>query len=182
MSKSCQPFYLNIVLLNKDEVVASKVTEKAGNGFFGKAAAFAANKLVTDEKVVNQLTEQLVDGISKTIHELGIEATFELKYQQGPLVVIKISVVEIDTLQLILSTKGPEFASNFSSLLASVEKLGLTDSVMAKVDEKIHVSITDGMMSKFADMIPKKMQEKGVLVECLTATTDNEAEVFFNLL
>ena len=42
------PIFLNVLLLNKDEVVRSKVTEKTGlssGGFMGKAAAFAG-KLV----------------------------------------------------------------------------------------------------------------------------------------
>jgi hypothetical protein len=45
-------FYANIVLLNKDEVVQSKVQEKAGKGLFGKAASFAATSLVTEDSVI----------------------------------------------------------------------------------------------------------------------------------
>jgi hypothetical protein len=38
-------FYINILLLNKDEVVGKATMDKTGSGFFGKAAAFAANKV-----------------------------------------------------------------------------------------------------------------------------------------
>jgi len=42
------PFYLNILLQNKEELVAAKVAEKTGNRrLLGKAASFAANKLVS---------------------------------------------------------------------------------------------------------------------------------------
>ncbi len=181
MCMKCKPFYINIILLNKDEVVANKVAEKTGKGFLGKAAAFAANKIVSDEKIVTQLSESLIEGISKTISELGIEADFEIKYQEGPLVVIKIQIVEVNNLQLILSAKGPDFASDFSTLLVTVERLGMKDSVEAKVNDKIHSMVGEGMMNKFATMIPTKMAEKGVSVECVASTPEQEGEVFFDL-
>lgn len=49
-----KPFYINIELLNKDEVVASGVKEKVGTGgrartFLAKAATAAATRLVSGE-------------------------------------------------------------------------------------------------------------------------------------
>ena len=178
----CKPFFLNLLLLNKDEIVASKITEKAGKGFLGKAAAFAANKMISDEKIVSGMAEKLIGGISKTISELGIEADFKVKYQNGAFVVIRIEIVEIDTLTLILTGKGPEFASHFSTLLATVEKLGLGDVVSSKANEKIYGTISESMMTKFAEMIPKKMSEQGVEVECTAALQENQADVFFDIL
>lgn len=178
----CKAFYLNLLLLNKEEIVASKVTEKAGRGIFGKAAAFAANKLISDEKVVTGMAEKLIEGISKTILELGIEAEFNIKYQHGAFVVIRVQIVEVDTLTLILSAKGPDFATNFSTLLHTVEQLGMADVVTQRVNEKVYSTLTESMMSKFAEMIPKKMSDQGVAVECHPAVTDDQAEVFFDLL
>lgn len=37
-SPKIKPFYLNVILLNKEDVVAAKATAKVGTGFLGKAA------------------------------------------------------------------------------------------------------------------------------------------------
>jgi hypothetical protein len=171
--KVCRPFFVNILLLNKDEVVAKKVEQKTGTGFFGKAAAFAANKLVTDEKVTAGLADGLIAGVTKATSELGITADMEIKFQQGPFVV---------PLQLILSAKGEEFASNFTTLLTTVEALGLKDSVAQKIDEKIYGAINEGMMGKFKLLIPQKMAEQGVIVDVQVVSAEEEAEVFFDIL
>lgn len=47
-------FYINILLLNKDEIIAAKVQEKAGSGLFGRAAGFVASKAVTDDKITDK--------------------------------------------------------------------------------------------------------------------------------
>jgi len=181
-SHTCRPFYLNILLLNKAEIVAQKVAAKAGTGLFGRAAGFAANRLVSDEKIMDNLAEKLIGGVQRATSELGITADMEVKFQQGPFVVIRVQVTEVDTLQLILSSKGPEFASNFTTLMTAVEALGIKDSVNQKVEEKVNSSISEGMMRKFKEMIPHKMAEQGVNVECDAVSAEEQAEVFFKLL
>lgn len=180
--RRCKPFFLNVTLLNKDEVVASKVAEKAGSGIFGRAAAFAANKLISDDKIVENLAEKLIDGVHSATSELGIEAEMEVKFQHGPFVVIRVQVVDVDTLQLILSAKGEEFATNFSTLLVAATSLGLKDTVESRVDDKVFSSINEGMMAKFRDLIPQKMATQGVVVECQVASVEDEADLFFDIM
>lgn len=180
--RRCKPFYLNVTLLNKDEVVASKVAEKAGNGLFGRAAAFAANKLISDGKIVENLAEKLIEGVHTATAELGISADMEVRFQHGPLVVIRVQVAEVDTLQLILSAKGEEFATNFSTLWVAANALGLKDAVESRVDEKVYSSINEGMMAKFRELIPAKMAAQGVLVECQVSSAEEEADLFFDIM
>lgn len=180
--RRCKPFYLNVILLNKDEVVATKVAEKAGTGLFGRAAAFAANKLISDDKIVENLAEKLMDGVQTATAELGISADMEVRFQHGPLVVIQVQVADVDTLQLILSAKGEEFATNFSTLLVAATALGLKDTVESKVDDKIYSSINEGMMAKFRELIPVKMAAQGVLVSCEVSSAEDEADLFFNIM
>jgi hypothetical protein len=58
-------------------VVAAKVGAKTGfkSGILGKAAAFAANKLVTDEKVIQNLAATLIEKIKIGTSDMGITAT-----------------------------------------------------------------------------------------------------------
>jgi uncharacterized protein YktA (UPF0223 family) len=181
-TRKCKPFYLNLVLKNKDEVVASKVAEKAGKGLFGKAAAFAANKLISDEKILENLAEKLIDGVSRATADLGINAELSVKFQEGPFVVIVVQVNDVDTLSLILTTKGEEFASSFSRLLEAANGIGVLEAVEHQINDKIYGSINEGMMKKFKEIIPQKLAEQGVIVECITASAADEAEIFFEIL
>lgn len=181
-ARRCKPFYLNVTLLNKDEVVATKVAEKAGSGLFGRAAAFAANKLISDDKIVENLAEKLIEGVHNATSELGITADLEVRFQHGPFVVIRVQVADVDTLQLILSAKGEEFATNFSTLLVAANALGLKDTVESRVDEKVYGTINEGMMTKFRELIPRKMATQGVLVDCQVASAEDEADLFFSIM
>jgi hypothetical protein len=180
----CPPIYLNLLLLNKDELVGNKVVEKTGlhsGGLLARAAAFTANKFVTDEKIITNLAENLIDGVSKSIKELGITAEIAIKFKQGCLVVIRIQIDEIDIMQLIVTAKGKEFAENFNGLLTAAATLGMEETVHTKVHEKVYGSIGDGMKTKFSTMIPQKMAEKGVFVECQACSHTEQAEIFFEL-
>ena len=50
---------------------------KTGGGFLGKAATFAANKIVSDEKIIANLSSTLIEKITAAVFEMGITA--ELK-------------------------------------------------------------------------------------------------------
>ena len=54
-------FYLNLTILNKDEVVKETVKKKAGSGIFGKAMSFAANSVVSDKAVVDNFGNLIID-------------------------------------------------------------------------------------------------------------------------
>jgi hypothetical protein len=57
----------------------------------------------------------------------------------------------------------------------------MSDTVLSKVDDKIYGSIGEGMATKFTEMIPKRMADKGVIVDCHACSAEEEAEVFFEL-
>jgi hypothetical protein len=90
LSKSPNPFYLNIILLNKAELVTKRVNERTGLsssrfelhtfmhidtpeqnlllhtsgiffGMIGKAAASVANKILTDEKLIENISSTLIE-------------------------------------------------------------------------------------------------------------------------
>lgn len=83
-----KPFYINVALLNKEELVASKVSEKAGTGFFGKAASYAATKVVSDDKIINGMSDQIILKITEVTATMGVKASLEKKYQKGPFFVL----------------------------------------------------------------------------------------------
>lgn len=177
-----KPFYLNVVLLNKEEVVAAKVVAKTGSGFLGKAAVFAANKLVTDEKVIENLAAILIDKIRAAVSEMGIIAEMNKVFQHETFVVISVQIGDVDKLRLIRASKGPEFADSFSSLITSLQSLGLENTAIPMIDQKVLNLVHEGMMKKFGDMIPQKMSEAGLEVECNVCASEDQADFFFPAL
>lgn len=180
--KQCAPFFLNVLLMNKDEVVSRQVQEKAGSGLFGRAAAFAANKVITDEKIVTNLANTLMETIQHSIEDMGIHIDVQKRFQQGPLVVIQFQVLDIQLMKVIRSAKGGDFADHFQALLDASQHLGLGETIMSKIYEKVYDSLNDGMISKFAQMLPDKMKEKGVLVEVHACTAADQGAIFFDLV
>lgn len=181
----CKPFYLNIILKNKEEVVANAVADKTGfvkGGLFGNLAGFAANQLITDEKVIADLSTSLIDGVRSTVYEMGITATFKKRYQYHSYVVIRVSIAEIDRLTLVLASKGEDFAHHFSMLLAAAKNIGIGDAVSNQVDNKIYTSVNEGMKVKIGESIPKKLAEKGIHVDCVSCFAEEQAEFFFDTL
>lgn len=184
--KSNTGFYMNIILLNKEEVVAKKVGEKletkgfSKGGLLGRATSYAANKLVKDEKVLDTLAETLTAKIGEQTAVMGITAKVTKKFQQGSFVVLRVTVEEIDKLRLIVGAKGPEFATNFQMLLDCLDDLGIDKGV--NIDEKISKQVLEGMMRKFEEMIPKKMEESGLVVECSVVSIADQADHFYSLL
>jgi len=177
-----KPFYLNIVLLNKDEIVTAKATEKAGKGLFGRVAAYGATHLVSDEKVLGKISEKLVENVGSAVSVMGIEASVLKVFAQGAYVVIRVQVQEVDKLKLLHKAKGIEFASSFEVLLNSIEKLGLGSTAGEKIDRKIKDHIQEGMMKKFGEIIPEKLAENGVSVDCHVVTSADQAEYFYQML
>lgn len=140
VSRNCKPFYLNVILRNKEEVVAHAVAERTGidqHGIWGHLAGFAANQLVTDASVIDDLSDQLIEGVHKAVSEIGIKAIFRKRYQYGSYVVIRVQVTEVDKLALILAAKGEEFAHYFSTMLVAAEQMGIDNSVNQQIDAKV---------------------------------------------
>mmetsp|Transcript_6669 Transcript_6669/g.14604 ORF Transcript_6669/g.14604 Transcript_6669/m.14604 type:complete len:209 (+) Transcript_6669:105-731(+) len=179
-----KPIYLNIMLLNKNEVVKSKVTAKTGTGLFaraaGKALASTANRLVSSVMVMGAITEKVITNVEAAVALMGIKATLEKVFQQDAFVVVRVQVVEVDKLMLLRGAKGEEFAANFESLLTSLHHLGLDGDTI--VDKKIKDHIQDALMCKFAMLIPLKLQEQGVAVSLQVVTSEQQAESFFRTL
>ena len=67
----CEPFFVNVDLLNKDAVIAAQVEKKAGSGVFGKVASFAASKFVSDDQVIEKMSSALVEKIPAAVRAMG---------------------------------------------------------------------------------------------------------------
>lgn len=177
-----KPFFLNIVLLNKDEIVTTKAAEKAGKGVFGRVAAFTATHLVSDEKVLSKISEKLVENVTTTVADMGIDAAIQKVFSEGAYVVIRVHVKEVDKLKLLKKAKGEDFAASFEVLLNALTALGLENTAGEKIDHKIKDQIQDGLMNRFGEVIPVKLAENGVAVDVNVLASEDQAEYFYQTL
>lgn len=71
-SSSPSSFYLNLVLKNKDEIVAAKVEGKVGKGsLLSRGLSAVANAAVNEESVVSAAADQLSEKITAAVLEMG---------------------------------------------------------------------------------------------------------------
>lgn len=95
---------------------------------------------------------------------------------------IKVQILDVDTLQLILAAKGEEFVSLFSNLLGTVTALGIEKSILPKIDERIFDIMQKTMMARFEEIVPKKMEEQGLDVSCTVKKSSDQADYFFDIV
>ena len=184
---SCPPFYLNMLILNKAEVLESKVTEKVGRGMLGlglaqKAATKVASKLCTDEKFATAVATKLVDAIPPACAERGINVTVEQRFAKGAYVVLRVHVTEVDKATLLTSAKGEEFARKFAELMALLDYFEAGDA-KEKVEAGVLTKVQASLMEKLAEILPPKLLEVGgVEVELIAKSDAEQAEFFYQFL
>lgn len=177
-----KPFYMNIILLNKDEIVNKKATEKTGTGVFGRAAAFTATRLVSNDMVLTKISVKLIEGVKLAVSDMGISASIQKSFQDGAYVVIRVQVSDVEKLKLLKKAKGLEFSAAFEVLLHSLTQLGLDKTAGVQIDHKIKDHIQEGLMKRFGEAIPQKLAENGVSVELEVVGSEEQAEYFYQTL
>ncbi len=176
------PFYINILLLDTKAMVADKVAERVGAGIFGRSLAAVASSVISDTTVGQQVATELIEKISTATDAIGITCTFEQSFQQGPFLTLKTRVMAIETIQLIIATKGDDYAAKFTRLLASLVDLGLSETALPKIRLRIVDMVQSKIMEKFAEKIPAALEERGILCQVDVVSSALQAEYFFKTL
>ena len=140
------------------------------------------SKSVSDETIVNKMSDALISSIKAQVVEMGIQLQILKRFQKSNFLVIEIKIIEIEILKLLHATKGPEFAENFTVLVDTLGKLNVSDENLPKIEKKIELNIFNSLMSKFSDQIPKKMEERGILTQVNCISSEDQAKFFFDVL
>lgn len=97
-------FFLNVLLLNKKEVIKNEVNKKVRKGMFGigrRIAGSVASRVVSDQKFTQKIAEKIVIGIPPKFKFNDIEATAQLQYVEKNYAVISVKIHSINSLVLI---------------------------------------------------------------------------------
>jgi len=187
MSTDQHLFYLNVVVLNKDEVVESKVSAKIGSGPLGfglakRAATAVAKRAVKDERVGSEVAAGLTAKLPGIIAALGIDLALTQRYVGGPLVVLRCHLKEVDGPALVKKAKGEEAARHFQAMSEAFMALGI-DAGTEQVRSTLFSKVRDALMEKLTMVLPEKLLDaSGVRVDVVCNDEAAEAEWFFTFL
>ena len=81
-------FYLNLVILNKNDVVGEKSKRKLSS-VFGRLAGKAANVVISDSKITAELSKGLKEKLTAITREMGLDLSFDKNFQRKNFVVLK---------------------------------------------------------------------------------------------
>merc|ERR1719231_1067771 len=137
--------------------------------------------MVSDSTVIDKMTTGLIEKIPATISEMGISADLTKVFQKHAFVVLKLQVKAADKLQLFKATKGEAYAEKFAELLGCLEFLELHDA-KEKIDITVLDKVHDALIVKLNDVIPAKMQENGITVDCCVCSSADQAGYLFERL
>ena len=180
-------FYVNLIVLNKDEVIEQQVNEKiSGKGMMGglarKAATAVAKRAVRDEKVGAKVGSELVARVPGIIAEFGINVKLTQRYVGGPLVVLRCEINDADGRAILAKVKGEEAAQHFANMTDAFAALGV-EAGTQQVKTVLHAKVKEALMEKLVDLLPAKLQEiAGVKVDVICNDEATEADWFFTFL
>eukprot|EP00933_Yihiella_yeosuensis_P046865 TRINITY_DN42492_c0_g1_i1.p1 TRINITY_DN42492_c0_g1~~TRINITY_DN42492_c0_g1_i1.p1 ORF type:complete len:223 (-),score=54.68 TRINITY_DN42492_c0_g1_i1:20-688(-) len=184
-----ESLYLNIFLLNKDEVVKKGVQTKLQSKTPFKKWAFPcltglAAKVVKDEQVAGKIGQQLAAMLPSKLAELGIQGLeSKVVFQRGSMVVTRLNLdkIDINTHALLTNAKGEEFAADFETLTNTLKKLEITDA-LASIDAKIRARVALALRDKLGEKLPEKLGSEGVKVDLVVLPSELQAAFFFDAL
>ncbi len=177
---SCR-FYINVFVLNKQEVIKEKVKSKFRNfKYLGNALAAVAGRMVTDEKFSNVLYDKLCVIIPEKLREeLGVESSVELEYSNKSYFVISVDIKAADA-RFLVQKKGSEkylriYDNMISSLFGDILEQRLSDQLVGIIGEKL--------VEKIPEKIIERMKDgAGIDVEAVAKSEGEQARYFFAVI
>jgi len=177
-------FYLNVVILNKREVIDTGVKTKTGWGSkvgtrgLGKMAAALANKVVTDDKFSKKIGANMETNIPEKMALMGIKASAKLMFTRGNLLVMQVVVESIDVRKLVGNRLDDKKADKLNMWLEY-----LPPRFRREIDDFMKARLAVGLMQKLPENMAGQLRElAGIEVEVESAAPDQEAECLFELL
>jgi hypothetical protein len=161
------PFQIHVEILNKAEVMASKV----GNWW---GISYAADFMVSEEAFATKISDKLCESIPAAVTEsAGIDLSMvENKAEKhGTRFVLDTQVIGYDMKALgekalNLDSEGSSTFSNIinNTLYGALSKMGMSEKFL-EIHDKIANKIRNKIMEKMLEILPEKLGEEGVKIK-----------------
>lgn len=144
------PFYLNVLLLSKDEVVDATVAERVPafmSGFCGQLA----NRVVSKDQTASHVAEEFAGSLPGQLKDMGITATTQVEFQDGALISLLVTIDALDSAVLLTSFKDRAAVGTINEVgkLPCLEKL--EDSTQRLVEKKLMKLLPDKLSGPVKD-------------------------------
>jgi len=179
-------FYLNMLIMNKEDVVQRKVDEKLGQKLghgklrskLGGLAGHIANKKMTDAKFVEKMGGALVQKMPEQMLEKGIHVRVDKRFQYDNFMTLQVTIEHVDVARLIAEKKGEDAAAKLDKYLHM-----LPAALQKEVDALLSMKIADGLLAKLPTQMAEKMkEEQGLEVSIETKAREDQADFLFEML
>merc|ERR1712136_715899 len=167
-------------------MIAEKVDEKVpapfGFQLFRGVAKTAISHKITESVIASKLAEKM----PAKMKDMGIEAECEEVFRRGAFVVVKVTIVHADLVQILSQAKGEEMGQKSDKVMSCLKSLarclGKEEKCDSSMDAALTKTIATKMCEKLEQTLPEKMSENGLQVNAKVLPESEEAKYFFEIL
>eukprot|EP00928_Gymnodinium_smaydae_P000693 TRINITY_DN10269_c0_g1_i1.p1 TRINITY_DN10269_c0_g1~~TRINITY_DN10269_c0_g1_i1.p1 ORF type:complete len:644 (+),score=113.93 TRINITY_DN10269_c0_g1_i1:38-1969(+) len=177
-----QSFYLNLVVLNKEEAIKGKVEETVHKkvrarrlgGFVGKLI----NKLVSDVRFSSKVALSIVSKIPVVLAANGVIGKAKLEFQYHNLIVVSVSIEEVDVQRMAAKKLDEQMATRFERVLRKMPSF-----IQREAEDQISSRVIAELLDTMPAVICSRLRtEAGVAVEVEAKKPVEEAVFLFQTL
>lgn len=151
--------FLNMFFLNKKEIVENIVRSRVSRRtpILRAIAKRLVNNLISDEKLVSRIGDDMCKLILLRLEKLGVQAVARLAYQQSAYLCIEILVEDIDALKFLSENVSTQ---NAAKKYAQIRKLLPYDWFHQWVSSFLIQKLNKRLLVQLPDTIQEKLQFK----------------------
>lgn len=172
-------FYLNMNILNKNEVLNKTVQSKLSHRpVLSFIASRLATTMVTDEKFSDRLISRMKEKIPGQLLDRGMVVELNAVFKKGSYVCFELCVLSVDVKKLITNKKELQYADIFQSYMNlfgyNIEK---------SIDQLLVPVIGEKIKAQLPIILKEKMFEgAGLEVETETCSPAEQTEFLLHTL
>ena len=151
--------FLNMFFLNKKEIVENIVRSRVSRRtpILRAIAKRLVNNLISDEKLVNRIGDDICKLILIRLEKLGVKAVTRLAYQQSAYLCIEIVVEDIDVMKFLQENISTQ---NAAKKYDKIRKLIPYDWFHQWVTSLLVQKLNKRLLVQLPDIIQEKLQFK----------------------
>ena len=151
--------FLNMFFLNKKEIVENIVRSRVSRRtpILRAIAKRLVNNLISDEKLVNRIGDDMCKLILIRLEKLGVKAITRLAYQQSAYLCIEIVVEDIDVMKFLQENISTQ---NAAKKYDKIRKLIPYDWFHQWVTSILIQKLNKRLLVQLPDIIQEKLQFK----------------------
>ena len=151
--------FLNMFFLNKKEIVENIVRSRVSRRtpILRAIAKRLVNNLISDEKLVNRIGDDMCKLILIRLEKLGVKAVTRLAYQQSAYLCIEIVVEDIDVMKFLQENISTQ---NAAKKYDKIRKLIPYDWFHQWVTSLLIQKLNKRLLVQLPDIIQEKLQFK----------------------